>query len=49
MASSIDFRAVYASVLTDWLCADEVDVSNSIIGPSQTFWDSDWDVMGRKN
>ncbi|MEC7619231.1 MAG: T9SS type A sorting domain-containing protein, partial [Bacteroidota bacterium] len=33
MASSIDFRAVYASVLTDWLCADEVDVSNTIIGP----------------
>jgi len=33
MASSIDFRAVYASVLTDWLCAKEVDVSNSIIGP----------------
>ena len=33
MASSIDFRAVYASVLTDWLCADAVDVSNAISGP----------------
>ena len=32
MASSIDFRAVYASVLTDWLCADAVDVGNAIIG-----------------
>ena len=33
MANSIDFRAVYASVLSDWLCADAVDVSNSISGP----------------
>ncbi|MGB1361823.1 MAG: DUF1501 domain-containing protein [Flavobacteriaceae bacterium] len=33
MASSIDFRAVYAAVLTDWLCADAVDVSNAISGP----------------
>ena len=33
MASSVDFRAVYASVLTDWLCADAVDVSNAISSP----------------
>ena len=34
MKSSVDFRAVYASVLTDWLCADAVDVSNAISGPN---------------
>jgi uncharacterized protein (DUF1501 family) len=33
MLSNIDFRAVYASVLTDWLCADPVDVNNAIVGP----------------
>ena len=33
MLSSIDFRAVYASILTDWLCADAVDISNAIGGP----------------
>ena len=32
MTSGIDFRSVYASVLTDWLCADPVDVGNAIIG-----------------
>jgi hypothetical protein len=34
MASGIDFRSVYASVLTDWLCANAFDVSNAINGPS---------------
>ena len=34
MANSNDFRAVYASVLTNWLCADAVDVSNAISGPN---------------
>ena len=34
MESSVDFRAVYASVLTDWLCADAVDVSNAISSPN---------------
>lgn len=34
MIESTDFRAVYASVLTDWLCADPTDVSNAIVGPN---------------
>lgn len=32
MSNTIDFRSVYASVLTDWLCADASDVNNSLIG-----------------
>ncbi|NBS19985.1 MAG: DUF1501 domain-containing protein, partial [Flavobacteriia bacterium] len=37
MASGIDFRAVYATVLTDWLCADPVDIGNAISGPKPEF------------
>ena len=39
MANSIDFRSVYASVLTDWLCSDVNDVNHSMMG-------SDFDLLG---
>ena len=39
MANTIDFRSVYASVLTDWLCADPSEVSGSITG-------SNFDLLG---
>lgn len=39
MSNSIDFRSVYASVLTDWLCSDVNDVNHSMMGP-------DYDLLG---
>jgi len=32
MESTMDFKSVYASILTDWLCADPDFVNNAIIG-----------------
>lgn len=32
MSNSVDFRSVYATILTDWLCADPTYVNNAVIG-----------------
>ena len=32
MANSVDFRSVYATILSDWLCADPSYVNNAVIG-----------------
>ncbi len=34
MSNNVDFRSVYATVLTNWLCVDPTELSNSIIGPN---------------
>lgn len=39
MKHTIDFRSVYATVLTDWLCADPNDVNNAVYG-------SQFDLLG---
>ena len=32
MANTTDFRSVYATILSDWLCADTNYINNSVIG-----------------
>ena len=32
MANTVDFRSVYAIILSDWLCADTNFINNSVIG-----------------
>jgi hypothetical protein len=32
MANTLDFRSVYATILSDWLCADSNYVNNAVIG-----------------
>jgi len=39
MTHTTDFRSVYASVLTDWLCVETNDVNNSVL-------DYDFDLLG---
>jgi hypothetical protein len=39
MTHTTDFRSVYASVLTDWLCVETNDVNNSLL-------DYDFDLLG---